>query len=101
VGSGEKAEVIPQKPQWNLIILDLIRAGMTHADIAKKVGCSESAIGTIKNHVCNDCRFSIGAGILNLHAEVMKNADNKTGAGELGTLGAGQIPQTALREHRA
>lgn len=90
--------MIPTKPNWNRLILDLIRAGMRHADIAKKVGCSASAIGTIKNHVCNDVRFSIGAGILNLHAKVCGNAINTTEVGQLGKVGAGQVSQAALRQ---
>jgi hypothetical protein len=82
--------MVPVKPDWNRLIIDLMKTGLRHEDIAKKVGCSASAISTIKNHVCNDVRFSIGASILNFHAKVCGDGTNKTETGKLGTLGTGQ-----------
>lgn len=70
--------VITEKPNWNEVILDIKRATKWRdRDIANKVGCSSGAITNIKNQLFNDVRFSIGAAILNLHARVVKNDNNR------------------------
>lgn len=70
--------LIPPKPNWNEVIVQIKRATKWRdKDIATKVGCSSGAITNIKNRLFNDVRFSIGAAILNLHAKVVKNDNNK------------------------
>lgn len=70
--------MIPEKPNWNEIVLDIKRVTRwKDSEIAKRVGCSSGAITNIKNQLFNDVRFSIGSAILNLHAKVVKNENNR------------------------
>ena len=90
--------MLPEKPNWNRIILELNKAGYTLEKIGAAVGCSATGLATIKNSPHKQVWYSIGVGILNLHAKVVKNEINKPSR-KLGQVGEKPISETALHEH--
>lgn len=52
---------------WQLIILDIQKHGLTQHEIAARVGCSQTSISELKCGKVTDPHSSIGIGVLKLH----------------------------------
>lgn len=61
----------PQPTDWNRVMLDLRRAGVSYADLAAALDVSESALEKWRNHGFQP-RHDIGAALLAMHAKYCK-----------------------------
>ena len=57
---------------WQVVISDLVAAGMTQEEIAKDANCSQAFVSDLKNGNRKDCRYEIGAALVALHEKVLK-----------------------------
>lgn len=91
--------MIPEKQDWSEVIWDIKRlTRWSDAEIGRRADMSPDYVGKVKNGDPYDLTWRRAARLLNLREE-LQNARDKNNAGELGTLGAGQIPQATLRKH--
>ncbi len=93
--------MIPEHQKWDEVIWDIKRlTRWSDRQIAEKIDCSADYIGKVKNGEPYDLTYRRAAKLLNLREE-LQNARDKNNSRQLGQVGAGQIPQAALRKHGA
>lgn len=69
---------------WTGLIFELMKTGLSGAQIARKIGCFPTTLNTLKNGGTKQPLYSTGAALINLHrkykdAGLIRNADKKLG----------------------
>lgn len=52
---------------WQLLVNELMAAGVTQVELAQECGCSQSSISDIRKGFIKHPRFDIGAALVALH----------------------------------
>jgi len=59
---------------WQQIVKDLVKSGMTQAQIGEACGVTQAAVNLVNIGVTKDPKYSFGEKLLVLHAQVLVEA---------------------------
>ena len=62
---------------WQILLSDITRAGITQVDMAKEFGCAQSTISDLARGVTRSPNFELGQHLFALHKKVVRKSRKK------------------------